>query len=51
MAADANGLTLFFLNGHKLPDPKKILAGSGKQIRSVRLGTPAILDLPEARGA
>jgi Domain of unknown function (DU1801) len=49
MAADANGLTLFFLHGTKLPDPKKILAGSGKQIRSVRLGTPAILDLPEVK--
>jgi Domain of unknown function (DU1801) len=49
LAADANGLTLFFLHGTKLPDPKKILQGAGKQVRSVRLGTPAILDLPEVR--
>ena len=48
-AADANGLTLFFLHGTKLPDPKRILLGSGKQVRSIRLGTAAILDLPEVQ--
>src|SRR5687768_16839566 len=31
MAADANGVSLYFLRGASLPDPKKVLLGSGNQ--------------------
>jgi hypothetical protein len=47
IAAGASGIGLCFIQGAKLPDPKKILLGSGKQTRFVRLETPAVLDRPE----
>ncbi|MFI5236292.1 MAG: hypothetical protein ACHQXA_11320 [Gemmatimonadales bacterium] len=47
LAADANGVTLFFLYGVGLPDPKKILLGDGKQVRSIRLPAAATLKRPE----
>jgi hypothetical protein len=47
MAAAANGLRLFFLYGKKLPDPKKILLGSGNQVRSIRLESVGVLARPE----
>jgi len=47
MAAAANGLRLFFLEGKKLPDPKKILLGSGNQVRSIRLESVDVLARPE----
>jgi hypothetical protein len=37
-------VTLFFLEGAKLADPKKRLQGSGKQIRGIRLAGAADLD-------
>jgi hypothetical protein len=36
-------VTLFFLDGAKLPDPDGILQGSGSRVRSVRLDPPALL--------
>ncbi len=36
LAADANGVTVFFLHGASLPDPHKILLGSGKRVRCIR---------------
>src|SRR3982750_1743494 len=36
IAAGANGVGLCFIHGAKLPDPKKVLLGSGKQTRFVR---------------
>jgi hypothetical protein len=47
IAAGASGVGLCFIQGAKLHDPKKILLGSGKQTRFVRLETPAVLDRPE----
>ncbi len=47
MAAAANGVNLFFLYGAKLPDPKKILLGSGNQVRFIRLETASVLQRPE----
>src|SRR5437868_4594187 len=47
MAAAANGVGLCFLHGASLPDPKKILSGSGKQTRFVRLPSVDVLDQPE----
>jgi Domain of unknown function (DU1801) len=37
MAAGANGVGLCFIRGATLPDPKKILLGSGNQTRFIRL--------------
>ena len=47
LAADGHGVTLFFNWGVKLPDPDKILQGSGKQVRSIHLESAASLQRPE----
>lgn len=47
MAAAANGIGLCFIQGARLSDPKKILQGSGKQTRFLRLESPAVLARPE----
>lgn len=41
--------TLFFADGAGLPDPKKLLKGSGPAIRQIRLDSPATLDDPAVR--
>jgi len=40
-------VNLFFLQGAKLPDPHKLLQGSGKQVRSIRLTSMQVLDDPK----
>ena len=47
IAAGANGVGLCFINGARLPDPEKVLSGSGKQTRFIRLPSAAVLDRPE----
>ena len=47
IAAGANGVGLCFIHGAKLPDPKKILLGSGKQTRFIRLPSAGVLTRPE----
>lgn len=49
IAAQAGGVALFFLQGAKLPDPKKILRGSGNKVRSLRLESAETLDRSEVR--
>ncbi|HTR02953.1 MAG TPA: DUF1801 domain-containing protein [Thermoanaerobaculia bacterium] len=49
MAADANGVGLSFYRGADVPDPKKILLGSGVQNRFLRLESAKTLDRPEVR--
>ena len=49
IAAGANGVSLCFVHGAKLSDPGKILLGSGKQTRYVRLGAASVLSQPEVR--
>ena len=39
-------VTLCFLQGKGLPDPKKILQGNGNQVRHIRLPSPDTLDDP-----
>jgi hypothetical protein len=39
-------VTLFFLQGAGLPDPKHLLKGSGKMVRSIVLASAADLDSP-----
>jgi hypothetical protein len=48
LGADAHGVNLFFgYNGSKLPDPKRLLQGSGKLNRFVRLESAQQLAQPE----
>jgi len=47
IAAGANGVGFCFIHGARLPDPKKILIGSGNQTRFIRLESAAVLDRPE----
>jgi hypothetical protein len=47
MAAGANGVGLCFIHGAKLPDPHKLLLGSGNQTRFIRLESVDILARPE----
>lgn len=47
IAARAGGVGLCFIHGATLPDPKRILLGSGKQTRFIRLSSPRELRRPE----
>jgi hypothetical protein len=49
IAAAANGVGLCFVRGASLPDPAKVLLGSGKQTRFVRLPSANVLDRPEVQ--
>jgi hypothetical protein len=46
IAAAANGVGLCFIQGATLPDPAKILCGSGKQTRFLRLPSVSVLSQP-----
>jgi hypothetical protein len=45
-----NHVTLCFLQGAELPDPKKLLRGSGNRVRNIRLESEKTLDKPDVRG-
>lgn len=45
--ADANGIMLFFNRGKELPDPEKLLQGSGSQVRSIDVEGASTLARPE----
>lgn len=47
IAVRADGVRLYLMNGPKLPDPKKLLLGSGKQTRFVSLDTARRLADPD----
>jgi hypothetical protein len=47
IAAAANGVGLSFYHGATLPDPQKVLLGSGRQNRFIRLESVATLARPE----
>jgi hypothetical protein len=47
MAAGANGVGLCFIRGASLPDPKKLLLGSGNQTRFIRINSADLLACPE----
>ena len=49
IAAGASGINLFFLQGAKLGDPDKVLLGSGKQVRFIRVPSVDVLKRPEIR--
>ena len=47
LAVSAKGVALSFYNGASLPDPHKILLGTGRQNRFLRLTSSATLAQPE----
>ena len=47
LAANSKGVHLNFLDGSKLPDPHKLLQGSGSLNRFLRLENAAALNKPE----
>jgi Domain of unknown function (DU1801) len=47
IAAASNGVGLCFIHGASLPDPAKVLLGSGKQTRFIRLPSASVLERPE----
>jgi hypothetical protein len=49
MAARANGVGLCFIHGATLPDPNKVLLGSGNQTRFIRVDSPQVLERPEVK--
>jgi hypothetical protein len=50
IAAAANGVGLSFYYGATLPDPHKLLLGSGGQNRFIRIESATILTRPEIEG-
>ena len=46
LACQASGIALCFLWGAKLPDPRKLLRGSGSQVRNIKLPDAATLGQP-----
>ena len=49
IAAAANGVGLCFLRGARLPDPTRILQGSGHQTRFIRLESATVLERPAVK--
>ena len=49
IAARATGVFLYFSQGLQLPDPKRILLGSGKQTRFVQVVVASQLDDPDVK--
>jgi hypothetical protein len=46
-AARPDGVRLYLMHGPQLPDPKKLLMGSGKQVRFIRLESAKRLGHPD----
>jgi hypothetical protein len=49
LASQARGVSLCFLQGARLPDPKGLLKGSGSVVRNIRLETADTLDRADVR--
>jgi hypothetical protein len=47
IAARADGVSLYFTNGPKLPDPKKLLMGSAKMVRFIPVKSASRLKHPD----
>ena len=47
IAARANGVGLCFIQGARLPDPRKLLLGSGRQTRFIRVESASLLRHPD----
>lgn len=46
-ARSDDGVSLYFMNGPKLPDPKKLLMGSAKQVRFIKVESASRLKHPD----
>jgi hypothetical protein len=46
VAVFARGVNLFFFNGPNLPDPQRLLKGSGNMVRHIRVESIGLLDDP-----
>ena len=49
LAVYASGVNLYFMYGRSLPDPHKLLQGSGTQGAFVRLDSVSVLDDPQVK--
>jgi hypothetical protein len=49
IGAFSDHVNVFFYRGLELDDPRSLLAGSGKQFRSITLRAPADADRPEVK--
>jgi hypothetical protein len=49
LALTPRGVTLYFMHGKSLPDPRGLLAGEGNQGGYIRLDTAARVDAPPVR--
>ena len=49
LAAYSKGVNLCFLQGAGLPDPKRLLRGSGSTVRSIKLDDASTLDQPDVQ--
>jgi hypothetical protein len=49
IAASAKGVSLCFIQGARLPDPRKLLHGGGNQVRFLRIPSAAVLRKPAVR--
>jgi hypothetical protein len=49
IAVYPRSINLFFLHGARLPDPERVLVGSGKLVRRIPLAGPSTLDAPAVR--
>jgi hypothetical protein len=47
IAARPDGVRLYFLNGPRLPDPKKLLLGTGKQVRFIQVDSASRVKHPD----
>jgi hypothetical protein len=47
ISARTDGVSLYFMNGPKLPDPKKLLMGSAKQVRFIPVESASRLKHPD----
>jgi Domain of unknown function (DU1801) len=47
IAARPDGVRLYFMNGPRLPDPKKMLMGSGKQTRFIQVEAASRVKHPD----
>ena len=50
ISARAAGVFLYFSQGPKLPDPKRLLRGSGRQVRFVQIESAGQLAGPDVKG-
>jgi hypothetical protein len=49
IAARANDVRLYFMHGPQLPDPKRLLLGSGRQARFVQVAAASELAHPDVK--